>query len=103
MGNNRGVQRAKFLRILYLAKVPDIAIFPVPSNLTPFAQDTVDRLAYLFPEIMFSITDAGIECSSSTDLDQVSLTQEIRYGLARQKIRAEGQQERTALYAALFK
>jgi hypothetical protein len=51
---------------------------------------------------MFSFTDVGIECSSSTDLDQTMLTQEIRYGLARQKIRAEGQQDRTTLYAALF-
>jgi hypothetical protein len=85
-----------------LANVPSTAVFHVPSSLRPFAQDTIDRLAYLFPEIMFSFTDVGIECSSSTDLDQTMLTQEIRYGLARQKIRAEGQQDRTTLYAALF-
>lgn len=68
----------------------------------PFAQDTIDRLAYLFPAITFCVNDTGIDCSSSTDLDEVMLSQEIFYNLARQKIRTEGQQDRKALYAALF-
>ena len=85
-----------------MAKLPVTVVFPVPPNLKPFVQDTVDRLAYLFPAITFCVNKTGIECSSSTDLDRATLTQEIRYGLARQKIRAEGQLDRTALYAALF-
>jgi len=85
-----------------LAKIPHTALFPVSPNLVPFVQDAVDRLAYLFPEIIFCVTEAGIDCSSSTDFDRIMLTQEIRYGLARQKICAEGQLHRTALYAALF-
>lgn len=77
-------------------------MFPVSSTLAPFAQDTVDRLAYLFPEISFFLTEDGIECSSETTLDLPMITQEIRYALVRQKIHADGEQNRTALYAALF-
>ena len=85
-----------------MAEISHTAFFPVSPNLAPFVQDAVDRLAYLFPEITFCISEAGIDCSSSTDLDRIKLNQEIRYGLVRQKIRAEGQPDRTALYAALF-
>lgn len=85
-----------------MSETNNIATFGIPDHLLPFAQDTVDRLAYLFPAITFCVSKTGIECSSSTDLDRAMLTQEIRYGLARQKIRVEGQLDRTALYAALF-
>jgi len=101
--HNSIILQTSSLRIRYLAKIPHTALFPVSPNLVPFVQDAVDRLAYLFPEITFCITEAGIDCSSSTDLDRIKLTQEIRYGLVRQKIRAEGQLDRTALYAALFR
>ncbi|WP_299350669.1 hypothetical protein [uncultured Shimia sp.] len=85
-----------------MAKLPETATFTISPTLMPFAQDTVDRLAYLFPGITFRVTQAGIDCSSNTELDRAMLTQEIWYGLARQKIRTEGQQDRKALYAALF-
>lgn len=103
IGHNRSAQRTKFDRILYLANISKTAIFPVPSKLTPFTEDTVDRLAYLFPEITFFVTKAGIECSSDIDLDLKMITQEVRYNLAREKVRAEGHQNRAALHAALFK
>lgn len=85
-----------------MSETHNIATFDIPDHLMPFARDTVDRLAYLFPAITFCVTETGIDCSSSADLDRATLHQEIRYGLARQKIRAEGQQDRTTLYAALF-
>lgn len=100
--HNSIILQTSSLRIRYLAKIPHTELFPVSPNLVPFVQDAVDRLAYLFPEITFRITEAGIDCSSSTNFDRIMLTQEIRYSLARQKIRAEGQQNRTALYSALF-
>ena len=99
---NRIIMQTPSLRIRHLPKIPHTALFPVAPNLVPFIQEAVDRLAYLFPEITFCITDAGIECSSNTDLDWIMLNQEIRYGLVRQKIRAEGQSDRKALHAALF-
>jgi hypothetical protein len=85
-----------------LAKNPDVAVFPISPSLVPFAQDTVDRLAYLFPNITFALTKDGIQISSDCILDVPMISQEIYYGLARQKIRAEGQQVRASLYAALF-
>ena len=86
-----------------MAKISKTAILPVSLNLTPFAHNTVNRLAYLFPEITFSVTKAGIECSSDTDLDLTMITQEVRYNLVREKVRAEGHNDRAALHAALFK
>lgn len=77
--------------------------FIVPVSLLPYRQETINRIAYLFPEIEFSVCDSGIQCRSDTTMDHVMLNQEIRYCLFRTKIRAEGQADRSALYAAVFR
>lgn len=80
----------------------NLASFAVPEDLLPYRQETIDRLAYLFPKIKFTAYKTRIECSSDGILDEAKLNEEIRYGLVRSKVRAEGQANRLALYAAVF-
>lgn len=85
-----------------MSKYFNIKAFVVPDGLSSFRQDTIDRLAYLYPDVEFSTCKIGIECRSTAELDLKKLNEEIRYGLFRTKIRAEGQVNRLALFDAVF-
>lgn len=75
----------------------------VADHLLEFGQETIDRLAYLYPAIGFSIKSGAVECVSDTPIIPKSLNEDLRYGLYRTKIRAENTVNRSLLYKAVFK
>lgn len=85
-----------------MPELQEAVTFHVPEHLMLYRQDTIDRLAYLFPSVKFVLSSTGIACSSSEPLDETSLQREIRYGLLRAKVRAEGLAHRNTLFAAVF-
>lgn len=68
-----------------------------------YRQDVIDRLAYLCPSVTFALSSTGIACLSSEPFDETLLHQEVRYGLVRAKVRAEGLERRNTLFAAVFR
>jgi len=74
----------------------------VDLTVLPFASDAIARLSYLFPKISFSASSGiiEVECTEAFDISEVR--KEVRYALYRSKIRAEGTENRNALFAAVF-
>ncbi|SHK60557.1 hypothetical protein SAMN05444000_1459 [Shimia gijangensis] len=70
--------------------------------LKPYVKDALARLGYIFPELDLVSSGSGIRVRSSNPFDELALKKEIRYALYRSKIRAEGAQNRAALYSSVF-
>ena len=85
-----------------MGRVQNATSFIVPAALMDYAQDAVQRLSYLYPNIEFTITGPQISLASNDNIDKMKMNEELRYALYRSKIRAECAEDRSALISAVF-
>lgn len=76
--------------------------FPVPNKLTPYIDEVVNRMAYIYPDLGFVSSKMEICVSGANQDNYKTITRDIRYSLYRAKIREESTELRKMLYFGMF-
>jgi len=76
--------------------------FKVPENMQQYAQEVIDRISYLWPDVAFDLLETSIKATLAVEQDLTNLSRDVRYGLYRAKIRDESKELKRSLYRTVF-
>jgi hypothetical protein len=74
----------------------------IPENMRPYADATIARVSYLWPDVAFEFLVDSIKATAAANQDLTKLNRDLRYGLYRAKIQSEHKELKDSLYRAVF-
>lgn len=77
--------------------------FDIPRNMMQYADTTIARLSFLWPDVAFELLGTNIIASAAVEQNMTNLKRDLRYGLYREKIQSEHKELKESLYRAVFR